>query len=117
MNEYTKHLSEPWFTLVKTELKTIEGRLAKGDFQKLQPDDEITFINHDYGLERSVKCNIAGITRFNTFRDLLESNLLKQCLPGIETVDDGVTIYRQFYTPDDEETYKVLAIELKVLDN
>ena len=31
---YKKHLSEPWFTLLKLGLKTVEARLNKGDLVK-----------------------------------------------------------------------------------
>ena len=39
--EYKKHLSEPWFSLVKLNIKTIEGRLIKGDFSKMKINDII----------------------------------------------------------------------------
>ena len=29
MTEYTKHISEPWFTLIKLGLKKCEGRIKK----------------------------------------------------------------------------------------
>ena len=33
---YEKNLSEPWFSLIKLGLKTVEGRLNKGDFKELK---------------------------------------------------------------------------------
>ena len=41
--KYTKHLSEPWFTLIKLGIKTCEGRLNKGDFSKMKINDTIEF--------------------------------------------------------------------------
>lgn len=32
MSIYQKNLSEPWFSLIKLKIKTVEGRLNKGDF-------------------------------------------------------------------------------------
>ena len=29
---FTKNVSEPWFSLIKCQLKKVEGRLLKGDF-------------------------------------------------------------------------------------
>ena len=31
MTTYTKHVSEPWFSLIKLGIKKCEGRLNKGD--------------------------------------------------------------------------------------
>ena len=33
---YRKHLSEPWFSLIKLGIKTVEGRLNKGVFSKIK---------------------------------------------------------------------------------
>ena len=41
MTTYKKHLSEPWFSLIKLKLKTVEGRLNKGDFSKMLVGDNI----------------------------------------------------------------------------
>ena len=42
--KYTKHLSEPWFTLIKLGIKTCEGRLNKGDFSNMKVNDTIEFL-------------------------------------------------------------------------
>jgi ASC-1-like (ASCH) protein len=34
-SEYTKNLSEPWFSLIKLGIKKCEGRLKKGDFAEI----------------------------------------------------------------------------------
>jgi ASC-1-like (ASCH) protein len=43
MTTYTKHLSEPWFSLIKIGSKKCEGRLNKGDFSKMKKGDYILF--------------------------------------------------------------------------
>ena len=42
--KYNKHLSEPWFSLIKLGLKTCEGRLNKGEFSKMKVNDTIEFL-------------------------------------------------------------------------
>ena len=37
--KYSKHLSEPWFSLIKLNIKTCEGRLNKGDFSNMKEND------------------------------------------------------------------------------
>ena len=46
MTEYTKHLSEPWFSLIKLGIKKCEGRLKKGDFAEIKKGDYIISINN-----------------------------------------------------------------------
>ena len=47
--EYHEHVSEPWFTLIKLRIKTIEGRLANGNFKNINLGDYIIFFNNDFG--------------------------------------------------------------------
>jgi hypothetical protein len=43
MSIYEKNLSEPWFSLIKLKIKTVEGRLNKGDFANMNIGDFILF--------------------------------------------------------------------------
>lgn len=36
MTVYEKNLSEPWFSLIKVGVKTVERRLNKDDFQAIK---------------------------------------------------------------------------------
>ena len=49
----TKNISEPWFSLIKIGLKTVEGRLNKGDFASLTKGDCIKFVNNELGFIRN----------------------------------------------------------------
>ena len=40
---YSKSVQEPWFSLIKTGIKTIEGRLCKGDFALMRAGDYVTW--------------------------------------------------------------------------
>ena len=39
VNMIEKQVEEPWFSLIKLRLKTVEGRLNKGDFAKMNEKD------------------------------------------------------------------------------
>ena len=41
---------------------------------------------------------------------------INKCLPGIKSIDEGVKIYRQFYSKDDENQYKIIAFGLVFLN-
>ena len=113
--EYKKHLSEPWFSLIKLGIKQCEGRLNKGDFSKIKRGDYIQFENNDFGFPRSFNCKITSVVNYNSFFDYLENETLEKCLPTIDTIDQGVSIYYNYYTKNDEKLYKIIAIRLKVL--
>ena len=112
---YTKNLSEPWFTLIKLGIKKCEGRLNKGDFSEMKKSDIILFENNDFGFSRSFRCKIKHIRDYTTFEKYLENETLKKCLPGIDTIEDGVNIYYKYYKKEDEEKYKIKAIRIKVI--
>jgi ASC-1-like (ASCH) protein len=108
---YEKHLSEPWFELILNGLKTVEGRLNKGSFCKMIPGDQLLFYN-DQG--ENFKVIITDIKHYKGFRQLLKKETLKKTLPGVKKIDDGVGIYRDFYSEKDEEKYGVLAIRFRL---
>jgi ASC-1-like (ASCH) protein len=113
---YKKSVSEPWFSLIKLKLKTYEGRLNKGDFAKLKLDDIIIFENNDFGINRKVKTKIIKMDKYNSFKNFLESKKITNCLPGIDNISDGIKIYYNYYSKENENQYGVLAIKLTVID-
>ncbi len=115
MTEYTKHLSEPWFSLIKLGLKKCEGRLKKGDFAIIKKGDYIKFENNDFG-HRSFRVKITSIHNYKTFEEYLTNETLEKCLPGIDTIEQGVGIYHKYYTKEDEDKYKIVAIRVKVVN-
>lgn len=83
---YNKHLSEPWFSLIKLKHKTCEGRLNKGDFQKMQTGNIIKFTNNDFGFTRSCYVKILSVHKYDSFTTYLKNEKLNKCLPGIESI-------------------------------
>jgi ASC-1-like (ASCH) protein len=113
--KYEKNLSEPWFSLIKIGKKTIEGRLNKGDFKELKKNDIIKFINNDFSIPRSFLVKIKSTKIYNSFNEYLTNEKLHRCLPGIDTIEEGVSIYYKYYKKSDEEQYKIIAIKFKVI--
>uniref|UniRef100_A0A1D1Z4C7 Homeobox protein SIX5 n=1 Tax=Anthurium amnicola TaxID=1678845 RepID=A0A1D1Z4C7_9ARAE len=48
---------------------------------------------------------------------MLEAETLTNVLPGVKTIEEGVRIYRNFYTEEREKSNGVLAISLSRLDS
>jgi|TARA_B110000305_G_C19244591_1_gene541658 ASC-1-like (ASCH) protein len=112
----TKKIDEPWFSLIKVGLKTVEGRLNKGDFMSLNKGDILNITNNELGFERKYQIKITSVHKYNTFSEYLEKEKLEKCLPGIDTIEQGVSIYYKYYKKDDEDKYKIIAIRLKVIN-
>lgn len=108
--QYTKGVSEPWFSLIKLGIKTVEGRLNTGDHAKMQPGDTVTFTNDQLGFSRSTTKTVAKKTAYETFDDYPRAEQLGRCLPGVE---QGVQVYRQYYAAADEQAHGVVALHLR----
>ena len=111
MTEYVKDADEPWYSYIKDGLKTIEGRVNKGDFAKMKEFDIILMYNKQR--TEFVRLQITKINRYSCFREYLSTESLNDCLPGITTITDGIAAYRQYFSVDDELKYGVLAIHIK----
>lgn len=108
------HVSEPWFSLISTGLKTVEGRKNKGKFKDMKVGDVIVWTNDDFG-ERYYKTKVVRKTEYKTFYDYLQAEGLDKCLPSIPTIEQGLSVYFKYYTKEDEARYGVVAIELEHL--
>ena len=105
---YHMNVQEPWFTFIKNGDKTVEGRLNKGRFAELKVGDIIIW-------QQECQVKISYIKKYDSFKEMLEEEGLDKVLPGIKTIDDGVKVYRKFYTEEDENKFGVLAIGLMLL--
>lgn len=109
--EYTKVVSEPWFTLIKLGLKAVEGRLKRGEFDDMRVGDRIKLVNSDLGFKREFIVMIEWITYYDNFADYLEAEGLTGTLPGVDTMEEGLAVYYKYYTEEDEKKYGVIAMK------
>ena len=105
-------LTNPWFDLAKSCVKTIEGRLCKDKFAVIKPNDNWIIFNHDKSNHFFVR--VKEVIRYNSFEEYLSQEGLKRTLPNIRTIEEGVQIYRQFYTEEQEASYGIIAIHFEV---
>lgn len=101
-------VGEPYKTLILQGKKTVEGRLCKGKFSQLQVSDVLQFQDTGECLE------IIALTHYPSFKAMLENEGLKHTLPGIAEIDCGREVYYQFYTPEEEKAFGVLAISIRL---
>ncbi|GMY32580.1 hypothetical protein FCV25MIE_27822 [Fagus crenata] len=103
------HVQEPFFSQLKDGRKTIEGRCAVGDYNRIGSGTLILF-------NKCVVFEVQYVHRYASFSDMLGAESLAKVLPGVETIEEGVQIYREFYTEEKEKTNGVLAIHVSQVD-
>ncbi|KAK1265974.1 hypothetical protein QJS04_geneDACA015551 [Acorus gramineus] len=101
--DFEIHVQEPYFSLLKDQRKTIEGRCAVGDYNRIAAGS-VLLVNKCMLLE------VQHVKKYDSFFEMLEVENLNNVLPGIESIDEGVQIYRKFYMEEKEKSNGVLAI-------
>lgn len=97
------HVQEPYFSLLNDGRKTIEGRCAGGDYERIKSGALIL-------LNKSVVFEVQDVRKYASFAEMLGVEILDEVLPGVKTIDEGVKVYRKFYTEEREASNGVLAI-------
>uniref|UniRef100_A0A0E0BHK3 ASCH domain-containing protein n=1 Tax=Oryza glumipatula TaxID=40148 RepID=A0A0E0BHK3_9ORYZ len=82
--EFELHVQEPYFTQLRAGTKKVEGRLAAGNYNR----------------------------KYASFSEMLQAEMISEVLPGISSIEQGVGVYRKFYTEEKESLYGVLAISV-----
>lgn len=106
-----KNVQEPWFSHIKSGKKKVEGRLNKSWVSTLQKIDRIIWADADSQFSTIVE----DLKHYGSFKEMLEKEGIQNVLPGIDTIEDGVQIYRKFYSEADEKKFGVIGIHLKLL--
>ncbi|THG02278.1 hypothetical protein TEA_012249 [Camellia sinensis var. sinensis] len=115
--DFELHVQEPFFSQLKDGVKTVEGRCAVGDYNRPSPLDPTLQANPGEDVEEptphlpiSVKGYKEDVCRYASFSEMLEAESLTKVLPGVKAIEEGVEIYRKFYSEEKERSNGVLAI-------
>lgn len=111
---YVESLSEPWFSLITLGLKTVEGRKNKGRFKDMKVGEIIEWVNNDFA-PRKIRTRITGKATYKTFEEYLRTEGLNVCLPGIPTMEHGLSVYFKYFTKEEEHEFGVVAIRLELV--
>lgn len=114
MQKYTEKLSEPWFTLISLGLKTVEGRKNKGKFKDMQVGDIVEWTNDNFK-PRSIQTQVVRKAVYKTFEEYLTTEGLQKCLPGMPSIEHGLSVYFKYFTKEEEAEFGVVAIEVKLI--
>lgn len=129
---YFENVNEPWFSAIRDGLKIAEGRLDKSWVKTLKPYDMIEFtrvppknekndtndtnnINNTNKVRPKIEVIVTDVKRYKSFTDLFDDVGLDKVLPGKTSYDEGVAVYRQWYSVEKEKELGVVGIFIKVI--
>lgn len=106
---YSISVQDPWFSYISSGKKVVEGRLKKNKFSLMVPGDTVEITNG----EKRIVCTIASVKEYASFYEYLYHEGLDRCLPSVTSIEDGVNVYYEFYSKEDENTFGIVAITLQ----
>lgn len=107
---YDLTLVTPWFELTQAGSKTFEGRLNRQPARFYKPGDLLR-IRHAIDTSRPVfYSRVLEIKHFATFEHGLKELSLTTTLPGIDSIEDGIQIYKQFYNIELQQECGIIFI-------
>jgi ASC-1-like (ASCH) protein len=110
MIEHRIHCQEPWFSLLRSGQKPVEGRKNSPLFQKIKVGDCIEFFEG----EKSFKALVTGINKYSSVEEYLSTERLERALPGVASYAEGLAIYHAWNNPEDIAKWGFLGIQIKV---
>jgi ASC-1-like (ASCH) protein len=113
MTEKFEHLSEPFFSDIKSGLKKYEGRLNKN--MRWMVNDIVIWFN-DNGEKFTTR--ISRTIIFPSFKDAIESVGLENILPSEHKINSSVdqaikNTYRRWYSEEKELELGVILLEFE----
>jgi ASC-1-like (ASCH) protein len=102
-------VKQPWYSKLESGDKLYEGRLwtpSKKQLIKNYLGKPIVIINDD-DHNQSFDAVLDGYLLYPSFSQAL-NNHLPQLLPPIQSVEEGITVYREFFSEESEKEYGVV---------
>jgi len=100
---------DPYYSFCIQGKKTIEGRLNKGKFALIEVGDIIKTNN-------AALFEVTEKKLYQTFKDMILSEGIENVTPDKKSIDEAISVYRQFYTPEQEKEFGVVAIKIKKIN-
>ncbi len=118
------HVQPRYFNFIFEGKKTVEGRVAREKYRALRPGDLIQFLTQEkfsdptkgtIEVDRSLEARIVSLEHFPSFSEMLTFYGLKNCLPGVKSLSEGVSIYHGFPGYEaDAKKFGTIGIEIEV---
>jgi len=105
------HCQEPWFSLLESGKKCVEGRRNSANYQKIKQGDQIEF----YCKNDFFKAQVIEVKKYKTLDEYLIAETVPLALPGIKTMDEARRIYLQWNSEREINKDGFLGIHIKVI--
>ena len=113
MNKKEISVRHPYFLLLKSGEKKVEGRLYDSFFRDLKQGDILTFI--DESTSERLKTEVEKIDVFANFAQMI-SFFHKEILGfGQFSEEDTLKTYNSFYTEEEIKEYGVCGVTVKTI--
>lgn len=107
-----KNVDSPFFEQIKDGKKISECRINKGSDATYKEDHNIKFYNHKLG---EVHVKVIGTNKYKNFKEMLEHEI-RNVLPEIKSIEEGLDIYRSLYPNRlEEERLGVIVIHFELI--
>ena len=118
-NEYRMEINDEWLNHIIDGRKTIEGRKNNpASWGRLRVNDVIVAVPTGSGADYDGhRFRVVGIRYYSSVTKYLEAEGLEHCLPGVESIEEGVSIYMRWSTAEEITQYGFMAIELKPISS
>ena len=107
----SKHVSQPYFNLIRNGTKTYEGRVYKKYWAHSRVNDIIRFFWQD----EEYYVQVTDVKRYDDFGQAY-LDLGSKLLPDATSVDEATDIYRQWNSDETVEQYGVVCIGVALFE-
>lgn len=91
------HCQEPWFSKIRSGVKTVEGRKLNSKYLNLKRGDLLEF----YCGDESFLTEVITVKSYKTLEEYLQIEGYQNVLPGIGSFEEAVAIYLQYNSRED----------------
>ncbi|XP_010526232.1 PREDICTED: uncharacterized protein LOC104803837 isoform X3 [Tarenaya hassleriana] len=103
--EFELPVQEPFFSLMKDGLKTVEGTCFVADYDRLRPGSLVM-------LNKCLLFEVLKVHHYSSFYEMLKAENPAKVFPGFTTAEEGMEIFGKFYKVDQEKSNSVVAIHV-----
>ena len=107
---HTMKVQTKYYNLLKSGQKTIELRLFDEKRQKIKVGDEIIFSDLSDPND-TLKAIVLNLYHAESFDALC--HIISPTQAGFSTPQDLIAVLQEFYTPEDQQKFGVIGIEIK----
>jgi ASC-1-like (ASCH) protein len=104
------HCQDPWFTLIQSGKKSVEGRKNHPKYRNFRIGDSVIFHLGDEEFET----RIVALRLYGSIEDYLMGETISRVLPGVHSISEGVDVYLQWNTREEVKRLGFIAIEISV---